>query len=159
MTLNRYFMIKILFKYSVLLLLVFLLSQCTYKTFVFYSKIDDKKKRIHFKVPLGYSEKLTFWDANLRSIGIIYSDSSIVYIADGNSKFLPNYHSVEYQKLNMKRQVKDTSVVTYGGIFNNIVWKELVYKDQVWIGYSEVPYENRQLFDKALDKSLPKERN
>jgi len=36
------------------------------------------------------------------------------------------------------------------------VWKEVIYKGQIWLGYKDVPLEIQAKFDKSLTKSLPK---
>ena len=139
-----------------LLFTFFYLSHCSYKSYVFLANIDKKQKRIYFTVPSKFIVRKSFYGETLKSIGVLYGDSSIIYISQGNSKFLPNYYIVENLISQGYNRKKDTTAITYSGVDKDKVWKEVIYKGQIWLGYKDVPLEIQAKFDKSLTKSLPK---
>ena len=147
---------KEIIKFFQLFLILLLICQCAFKSHVFIVDNNKKQKRIYFKVPKKYLDKKAVYGDTLKAIGVFYNDSSMIYISERNSKFLPNYYNIKYQPQISHILNDDTSILIYSGIYDHKAWQELIYEKKFRIGYSDVPVEKIPLYDKALLKSLPK---
>lgn len=145
-------------RWTIIIILIFI--SCAGSDNLIEEKIIFRKRAIGFrksykiKVPEISNQN---YDINYLVGGhghefrIVYSDSSILYFNNDQavaSINYDNYESIGFQENPFEEMKKDT--VIGGKQKNGLYWKELIFKDDSKLGYTNVPLNNKDLFDKSL---------
>lgn len=127
------------------------LTAVKFKTILNNSDGKSKKVNVSMKIPHNYTIKSYFAGNEWNAKEYWYADSSVIYITSEKGIHTLNYENVRRIKGAAATRFlsKDTMSLT-GKTQKNLYWKDIKLKE-LNIGYTNVPKNKKELFDKALE--------
>lgn len=151
-------------KSSYLIALIFFIISCkninkstTVKYKTEYNRKIGKigKLRFSMKIPSNHTVLSYYAGGEWNAKEYWYKDSSVIYITSEKGIHTLNYENLTKNEENFMKRFLSKDTLTFSDTTQNgKFWKD-VKLEHISIGYTNVPKEKKELFDKAL-KSLKK---